>query len=193
MNLTKFHQAKRTDFFKKENGFSFIEMLLVVIIIAIIAAVITVIYITSTKSQNELLTRFGSESRLRTALYSIAKDIRNADSINKAGSDYIEFISGTSTINYGLILSGDNSTYILNKTVSSGGSTVNTVIMKYINGNNVFSYFLTSSGVPLAVPLSSSDLLIFKLVNLNFIINSEPSKPAGSVNLSTTVSLRGRE
>jgi prepilin-type N-terminal cleavage/methylation domain-containing protein len=189
MKLKNFLYHKKFNIFKKENGFSIVEMLLVVFIIAIIATVISMIYLSSVRSQKDLLNKAGSEASLRTTLYSVAKDIREATDVSEARNDYIKFTSGSDTIEYELISSGG--TYKLNKKVTAGGVTNTKFVMDYITDNNIFNYYLTSTGAALSAPLSAH-LSDFKLVNISIIVNREPSVPAKAVNLSTTVSLRNR-
>ena len=176
---------------RKENGFSIVETLLVVFIIAIVATVISLLYMSSVKSQKDLLNKAGSETNLRTTLYSVAKDLREATDITTAKSDYIKFNSGSDIIEFELTAS--NGTYTLNKKITAGGTTDTKFIIEYITNNNIFSYYSTDTGPALTVPLSEPDLLAFKLVKLNFTVNKEPSLPAKAVSLLTTVSLRNRK
>jgi prepilin-type N-terminal cleavage/methylation domain-containing protein len=189
MKLKNFSKSKRYNLLKNENGFSIVEMLLVVLIIAIVTSVITMIYIYSVRSQKDLLSKAGSEANLRTTMYSIAKDIREATDVSIAENNHIKFNSGADILEYELTAS--SGTYILNKKITSGGTTTTKFIMKYITNNNVFSYYLTSTGAALSVPLSVH-LSDFKLVNISFTVNQEPSIPVKAVNLSTMVSLRNR-
>ena len=206
MNLKKTCKNKIFNIFKNEKGFSIIEMLLVIIIIAIVATVITMLYISSIRSQKDLLNKAGSESNLRTTMYSVAKDLREADAtgvavVNSvtvvtgviiARNNYIKFTSGlgTETIEYVSTLS--NGTYVLNKKVTIGGITTTKFIMGYITSDNIFSYYSTVSGAALPAPLSVQNLIDFKIINLSFIVNKEPSTPVKAVSLSTMVSLRNR-
>lgn len=189
--MKNFSKSKIYNFIKKENGFSIVEMLLVVFIIAIVATVLSMLYIYSVRSQKDLLNKAGSESNLRTTMYSIAKDIREATDVSIARNDYIKFNSGADILEYEL--TALNGTYILNKKITSGGNTTTKFIMNYITNNNIFSYYLTSSGATLSVPLSAADLSTFKLVNLSFTVNKEPLIPAKAVSLLTMVSLRNRQ
>jgi prepilin-type N-terminal cleavage/methylation domain-containing protein len=191
MKLKKTGKNKIFNSLKKENGFSLIEMLLVIFIIAIVATVISLLYISSVRSQKDILNKAGSESNLRTTLYSVAKDLREATDVITARSDYIKFNSGSDIIEFEL--TALNGAYTLNKKITSGGSTTTKFIMDYITTNNVFSYYLTSTGTTLSVPLSAANLLAFKLVNLNFTVNKEPLIPAKAVSLLTMVSLRNRQ
>jgi len=183
------NKLKTYNLLKKENGFTIIEMLLVVFIIAIVATVISMIYIYSVRSQKDLLSKAGTESNLRVTMYSIAKDIREATTVTIARNDYIMFNSGSDTIEYELTPA--NGTYTLNKKITSGGSSTTKFVMEYITDSNIFSYYLKSPGAALTAPLSEH-LSDFKLINLSFTINKEPSIPARAVNLSTMVSLRNR-
>jgi len=201
MKIKNFTKCKIYYFFKKENGFSIVEMLLVVFIIAIVATVISLLYISSVRSNKDLLIKAGSEANLRTTMYSVAKDIReigdrkedgNTNEVLEARNDYIKFKKGTAAdiIEYELISS--NGTYTLNKKITSGGITTTKFIMEYITNNNIFSYYLSNGMTALPVPLSAADLSTFKLVNLYFIVNKEASAAVKAVNLSTMVSLRNR-
>ena len=188
MKLKNFINYKIYHLYKRENGFSIIEMLIVIFIIAIIATVISILYISSVRSQRDLLNKAGLEANLRTTIYSISKDIREATNISIAGYDNLKFISGSDIIEYKL--SSSNGTYILNKYVTSGGSTSTKFIMDYIIDNNIFSYNLKDSlGENLPV-LLTDQLSKLILVNLNFTVNKEPLAPAKAVILSTKVSLR---
>jgi prepilin-type N-terminal cleavage/methylation domain-containing protein len=186
MKLNNFNKNKIYNLFKKENGFSIVEMLLVVFIIAIVATVISMLYISSVRSQKDLLNKAGSESNLRVTMYSIAKDIREATNVSLAQNNRIIFNSGSDIIEYVL------TSTTLNKKVTSGGNTTTKYIMDYITDNNIFSYYLTSTGSSLPVPLSAH-LSDFKLVNINFTVNKEPSAPVKAVSLSTMVALRNRQ
>ncbi len=192
--LKKALNNKITDIFNNEKGFSLVEMLIVVLIIAIIASLITTVYITSAKSQKDIINKAGSESNMRTALYIMTKDIREATDVSAATSDYLKFSadinndSVSEDVEY--ILTGSSSAYTLNKKIN-GGSDI--FIMDYIIDNSVFSYFTDSSGSVLQVPLDSQNLSTFKLVKINFTVNREPSNTIKAVNLSTVVSLRNRK
>jgi len=176
--------------FKEEKGFTIVEMLLVSLIVAIIATIISMLYISSIRSQKDLLNKAGSETNLRTTMYSVSQDIRGASDVSIAGNDYIKFTSGADIVEFVLVSS--NGTHILNKKITSGGSTTTKFIMENITNNNIFSYYLTSTGSALSVPLSSQNLTDFKLVNLNFTVNKEYLNPDKDVSLSTMVSLRNR-
>ena len=189
--LKKALNNKITDIFNNEKGFSLVEMLIVVLIIAIIASLITTVYITSAKSQKDIINKAGSESNMRTALYTMTKDIREATDIISAKSDYLKIKSNVNNdsidevVEY--ILTSSNGVYILNKKIN-GGSDI--FIMDFITSNNVFSYYANISGSALQVPLSSQSLSSFKLIKISFIVNREPSNTIKAVNLSTVVSLR---
>lgn len=189
--LKKALNNKITDIFNNEKGFSLVEMLIVVLIIAIIASLITTVYITSAKSQKDIINKAGSESNMRTALYTMTKDIREATDIISAKSDYLKIKSNVNNdsidevVEY--ILTSSNGVYILNKKIN-GGSDI--FIMDFITSNNVFSYYANISGSALQVPLSSQNLSSFKLIKISFIVNREPSNTIKAVNLSTVVSLR---
>lgn len=192
--LKKALNNKITDIFNNEKGFSLVEMLIVVLIIAIIASLITTVYITSAKSQKDIINKAGSESNMRTALYTMTKDIREATDISSAKSDYLKIKSNVNNdsidevVEY--ILTSSNGVYILNKKIN-GGSDI--FIMDFITSNNVFSYYANISGSALQVPLSSQNLSSFKLIKISFIVNREPSNTIKAVNLSTVVSLRNRQ
>ncbi|MHB9129451.1 MAG: PulJ/GspJ family protein, partial [Candidatus Humimicrobiaceae bacterium] len=145
--MKNFIKYKIYHLYKKENGFSIVEMLLVVFIIAIVVTVISMLYIYSVRSQKDLLNKAGSESNLRTTMYSIAKDIREATDVSIARNDYIKFNSGSDIIEFELTAS--NGTYTLNKKVTIAGNTTTKFIMEYITNTNIFSYYLTSSGATL--------------------------------------------
>jgi len=204
MKLDNFKNNKIFGTPKKENGFTIVELLLVVVIIAIITAVISMLYISFVRSQKGLLNKAGSEANLRTTLYVVAKDIREAAGINAADSGRIIINTSTdpaiiSTIEYVSILQS-NKTYTLNKIVTTGGVTADPkFVMEYIINKDIFSYYITYittpdgvPPVPFTLPMSAQDLLDFKLININFTVNKEPSLPARAVSLSTVVSIRNR-
>ena len=178
---------------KSAKGFSLVEMLIVVLIISVIAGIISTVYITSVKSQKDILNKASSETNIRTSLYSITKDIREATGVLSATNNYLKFNadinndSVSEDVEY--ILTGSSSVYTLNKKVNGGS---NIFIMDHITDSSIFSYFTDSSGSALQVPLSSQNLSAFKLVKINFTVNREPSNPVKSVSLSTVVSLRNR-
>ncbi|MHB1376816.1 MAG: PilW family protein [Candidatus Humimicrobiaceae bacterium] len=193
MNLKKFAKCKIFNWLKKENGFGLVEMLIVVFIIAIIATVISLLYISSVRSQRDLLNKAGLEANLRTTLYSMTKDIREATSVSKAESDSLEFRadinndSVSEDVEY--IFSGLGP-YTLNKKIN-GGSDI--FIMSYIRDKNIFSYFSDSSeDSKLQPPLDAQNLSSFKMIKIEFIVNRESSNPVKEVSLSTFVSLRNR-
>ena len=201
MNKKNIIKCKIYYLFKKENGFSIVEMLLVVFIIAIVATVISLLYISSVRSQKDLLEKAGSEANLRTTMYSIAKDIREIGdrkedgSLNEvlaARSDYIKFMKGEAADIVEYELTSSNGTYTLNKKITSGGTTTTKFIIGDITDNNIFNFYTASNSEAFTVPLSESDLSSFKLVKLNFIINKTPLETAKELNLSTMVSIRNR-
>ena len=201
MNKKNLIKCKTYYLFKKESGFSIVEMLLVVFIIAIVATVISLLYISSIRSQKDLLEKAGSEANLRTTMYSIAKDIReigdrkedeSPNEVLAARSDYIKFLKGASADIVEYELTSSNGTYTLNKKITSGGITTTKFILGDITDNNIFNYYTSSDSAAFPVPLSESDLSSFKLVKLNFIINKKPLETAKALNLSTMVSIRNR-
>ncbi|MHB1347938.1 MAG: PulJ/GspJ family protein [Candidatus Humimicrobiaceae bacterium] len=201
MNKKNLIKYKTYYLFKKESGFSIVEMLLVVFIIAIVATVISLLYISSVRSQKDLLDKAGSEANLRTTMYSIAKDIReigdrkedgSPNEVIAARSDYIKFLKGTAADIVEYELSSSNGTYTLNKKITSGGTTTTKFIMGDITSNSIFNYYTTSDSAAIPVPLSEADLSVFKLVKLNFIVNKKPLETAKALNLSTMVSIRNR-
>jgi prepilin-type N-terminal cleavage/methylation domain-containing protein len=191
MKQGKFIKNKIYHLYKRENGFTLVEMLVVGLIIAIIATVISMLYISSVRSQRDLLNKAGSEANIRTTIYSVAKDLREANDVIIARNDYIKFNSGSDTIEYELVSS--SGTYVLNRKLTSAGSTSTKFIMGYITNNNIFNYYLTGSGASLSVPLSAQNLIDFKIINLNFTVNKEPLIPVKASSLSTMVSLRNRQ
>ncbi|MEI7616210.1 MAG: prepilin-type N-terminal cleavage/methylation domain-containing protein, partial [Actinomycetota bacterium] len=176
--------------FKEEKGFTIVEMLLVSLVVAIIATIISMLYISSIRSQKDLFGKAGAEANLRTTMYSVSQDIRGASDVSIAGNDYIKFTSGADIVEFVLVSSGG--TYVLNKKTTSGGSTTTKFIMEYITNNNIFSYYVNDSGSALSIPLSAQNLADFKLVNLIFTVNKEYLNPDKDVSLSTMVSLRNR-
>jgi len=189
MKSKNFIKNKINCYLRKDNGFSLVEMLMVVLIIGIVSTAVSALYISSLRSQKDLLNKANLETNLRTAIYSISKDLREATNVTIAENSKIKFDIGTETIEYELVTS--NGTYKLNKKITEGGSTITKFIMEDIIDNNIFSYYLESGQTALSVPLSSH-LSDFKLVNLNFTVNKEPSVAAKAINLSTMVHLRNR-
>ncbi|MCL5072488.1 MAG: prepilin-type N-terminal cleavage/methylation domain-containing protein [Actinobacteria bacterium] len=193
MKLKKISQNKIQSRLIDSRGFSLIEMIIVVSIIAVIAGIISSVYITSIKSQEQVLNKAKSETDMRTALYVITKDIRGASNVSSADTDYFKFKSDINNdsiiedIEY--ILSLSNGRYVLYKKINGGN---NIFILDYITNNNIFSYFATSAGSELVVPLSIQDMNSFKLIKISFDINREPANPARATILSTVVSLRNR-
>ena len=190
MKLKNFINYKIYYLHKRENGFSIVEMLIVVFIIAIIATVISILYISSVRSQRDLLNKAGSEANLRTTLYSMTKDIREATNVSIANYNKLEFTSGSDSIKYELIKNPSGKTFKLYKIVTKDGIPNTKFIMDYIISDNTFSYDL-KDGLGENLPVLLTDQLSkLILVNLNFTVNKEPLAPAKAVILSTKVSLR---
>ena len=192
--MNEYTYKKKYNIFRNNKGFSIVEMLIVVLIIAIIAGVISVVYINSVKSQKDLLNKAGAEINIRTALYTITKEIREASGFSIASNNQVKFsadINNDSTVeDVEYVLTGSNNNFTLNKKINNGN---NIFILSNITNNDIFSYYKDSSGSALQTPLSSQDLLSFKLIKINFTVNKEPSNPSKAVNFSTVVSLRNRQ
>ena len=65
-------------YIRRKMDCSIVEMILVVSIIAIVATVISLLYMSSVRSQRDLLNKSVSVANLRTTIYSISKDIKEA-------------------------------------------------------------------------------------------------------------------
>jgi len=192
-NKKKFIYFKNNNIFKNNKGFSLIEVLLVIVIFSIIASVISVVYINSVRSQKDLINKADSEINIRTALYALTKELREASNFSLATNNQIKFSadinndSALEDVEY--ILTGTNNNFTLYKKINNGN---NKFILGNIINNDIFSYYNDNNSSALQTPLSSNDLLTFKMIKINFTVNKEPTIPSKAVNFSTVVTLRNR-
>ena len=139
------------------------------------------------RSQKEILSKAGSVANLRTTMYSISKDIREASSFSTETSSLsLKFTADTNNdsvfedVEY--ILKGET----LYKNINGEADKF---VMDYITNDTIFRYFSDSSeDSEMQPPLNPENV---KMVEIHFIISREPSKIAPE-ELSTFVSLRNR-
>jgi prepilin-type N-terminal cleavage/methylation domain-containing protein len=176
-----------------KNGFSLVELLIVILIIMIIASVASILYLNSIRSQEDILGKAQSQKDGRTALYLIEKEVREAVSVSSAGNNNITFLSNADQddeyeqISYFTELSGDN--YILIREEDESGSKV---FLTSLVSDDIFSYYSQIESDTIELPMDISTLNTFKILKISFILNDKPEYPDKNLVISSSVYLRNR-
>ena len=178
---------------KNQKGFSLVEMLLVILLIFIIVALVSSLFITSGRTNRDVINIVKSEIDARLVLYRISKDIRETNDIITANSNEVIFKSNVDEdeyyerIRYYLI--AEDSHFNLYRQVDSAEARL---YIKNIVDSEIFSYY-SDLGVPAeAMPVSEEELQNIKFIDISVSIDQSGVPSVRTMDLDTMITLRNR-
>ncbi|MCJ7472945.1 MAG: prepilin-type N-terminal cleavage/methylation domain-containing protein [Actinobacteria bacterium] len=180
---------------KKQKGFSLVEMLLVVLLIFIIVALVSSLFITSGRTNRDVINIVRSEIDARLVLYRISKDIRETHDIITANNDEVIFLSNIDEdeyyerIRYYLI--AEESHFNLYRQVDS---TEARLYIKNIVDPDIFLYY-SDLGVPAdegTLPVNEEELQNIRFVDMTVSIDQSGIPSVRTMELDTMITLRNR-
>jgi len=180
---------------KDQKGVTLVELLIVLVFISLIVSLVSAIYLSSSRTSNDVINITRSQIDARLAIYRMSKDIREAGSFSIADADHISFISNIDAdeeyeeVDY--YLQSEEDYYLLVRTVDSGAERV---IISHIVDNEIFKYYLDintpENGIDM--PLSSEDMDSIKLIRLGVSIDQSGTPGTRTMDLDTLIALRNR-
>ncbi len=180
--------VKRKD--SGEQGYSLVELLLVLVLMFLVVAAITLTYFTSANANNAVISTATSEIDARTALYLMKRELREAAAISHAGQDRVTFTSDINSddtyeeVSY--YLSTQNSYYDLIKTVDGGEGRV--ILSKIVNSN--FFVYYSQLDQELGLPISGEQLGNIKIIEINISVDQSGAQSSRTMDLNTKLTLR---
>jgi len=182
------------DKFKKDSGFTLIEVLLSSLIMIVVVGIVTMTYFNSVKSGEDTISVATSTQDARTTMYSVTKNIREISEIVSADVNEFEFKSN--------IDSDEDIEIVKYYTESDGGffnllrqvNGSNTkVVVKHLISDQIFSYTTGYGEDILTTPVDSGLLIDIRNVNIKLSIDQQSTtEGARTTNLETSVTLRNR-
>jgi len=181
--------------FKKQQGFSLVEMLLVILLIFIIVALVSSLFITSGRTNRDVINIVKSEIDARVVIYRISKDIRETHDIIIANNDEVVFLSNVDEDEYyeriRYYLVPEDSHYNLYRQVDSAEARL---YMKNIVVPNIFLYYselgvLTDEGT---LPVNEEELPNIRFVDMTINIDQSGNISIRTMELNTMITLRNR-
>lgn len=177
-------------------GFSLVELLLVVLLIFTIVALVSVVLIGSENTSRDVISIVRSEIDARLAMYRISKDIRETNNIISANNTEVIFESNIDADEYyervRYYLAADGSHYDLYRQIDGG--TDRLYIENVVDGN-IFTYYtgLSNPKVGMAVPITDEDTLdSIKFIEIELNIDQSGSPSLRTMVLETMITLRNR-
>ncbi|MCG9479648.1 MAG: prepilin-type N-terminal cleavage/methylation domain-containing protein [Actinomycetia bacterium] len=183
-------KSKVPSYFKKQSGYTMIEVLLVLMLMIIVVAAITLTYFTSSKASQLVLQSSTIERKARTTIYTLTRELRETTQMIRAESDYITFNSDINSdqvveeISYYLQLEGES--YNLYKIV---GSNQPVEITKNIINSDFFSYYYSDQQQILS-PVEQEKLEDIGIIGISLSMDSQGVQTDNTTKLDTHVSLR---
>ncbi len=180
---------------KDQKGFSLVEMLLVVLLIFIIVALVSSLFLTSGRTNRDVINIVRSEIDARLVIYRISKDIRETHDIIKATNDEVIFMSNVDedeyyeTIRYYLV--AEESHFNLYRQVDSDDGRL---YIKNIVLPDIFLYY-SDLGVPAdegTMPVTEEELQNIRFVDITINIDQSGSTSVRTMELNTMITLRNR-
>jgi len=178
---------------KNQKGFSLVEMLLVILLIFIIVALVSSLFITSGRTNRDVINIVRSEIDARLVLYRISKDIRETNDIITANSNEVIFKSNVDEDEYyeriRYYLVAEDSHFNLYRQVDSAEARL---YIKNIVDSEIFSYY-SDLGVPAeAMPVSEEELQNIKFIDISVSIDQSGVPSVRTMDLDTMITLRNR-
>lgn len=178
---------------KNQKGFSLVEMLLVILLIFIIVALVSSLFITSGRTNRDVINIVRSEIDARLVLYRISKDIRETNDIITANTNEVIFKSNVDEDEYyeriRYYLVAEDSHFNLYRQVDSAEARL---YIKNIVDSEIFSYY-SDLGVPAeAMPVSEEELQNIKFIDISVSIDQSGVPSVRTMDLDTMITLRNR-
>jgi competence protein ComGC len=177
---------------KKEEGFTLVELLFVVVFMGLVFGLIFMTVVNSSNTTSQIMDETTSEIDSRTSLYSLSKNLREATSISSASGNSISFTSdidddsNSENINY--YLQSEDSYNRLLKSIDSSDPVL---IADYVINDIMFEYY-SDLNTQLSTPLSAEEIESIKIIKIHIDIDQGGSNSVKTMNLSTSVTLRNR-
>jgi len=181
--------------YKNERGMTLVEVLIVLLFISLIVGLVSTIYLSASKTSNDVINIAKSEIDSRLAIYRISRDIREATSIISAEDDRVSFISNVDPddsyeeVSYSL--ESDNGYYNLVRSVDGG---VEGTIITHLIDSDIFMYY-SEIQIPedgLSTPVTAGELGDIKLIKINVSIDQSGSQSLRTMDLDTIIVLRNK-
>ncbi len=180
---------------KDQKGFSLVEMLLVVLLIFIIVALVSSLFLTSGRTNRDVINTVRSEIDARLVIYRISKDIRETHDIITANNNEVVFLSNVDDdeyyerIRYNLI--PEESHFNLYRQVDSAEARL---YIKNIVDPDIFLYY-SDLGVPAdegTLPVGEEELQNIRFVDMTINIDQSGTASLRTMELNTMITLRNR-
>ena len=180
---------------KDQKGFSLVEMLLVILLIFIIVALVSSLFLTSGRTNRDVINIVKSEIDARLVIYRISKDIRETHDIITANNDEVIFMSNIDkdeyyeTIRYYLI--AEESHFNLYRQVDSAEARL---YIKNIIDPYIFLYY-SELGIAAdggTMPVTEEELQNIKFVDMTVHIDQSGVPSVRTMELNTIITLRNR-
>ena len=172
---------------KDQKGFSLVEMMLVILLIFIIVALVSSLFITSGRTNGDIINIARSEIDARVVIYRISKDIRETHDIITANTDEVKFLSNVDGDEYyeeiWYYLVSEDSHFNLYRQVDD---TEARLYIKNIVVPNIFLYY-SDLGVP-----ADEELQNIKFVDMTINIDQSGIPSVRTMELNTMITLRNR-
>jgi prepilin-type N-terminal cleavage/methylation domain-containing protein len=180
---------------KDQKGLTLVELMIVLVFISLIVTLVSTIFLSSSRTSNDVINITRSQIDARLALYRMSKDIREAGSFSIADADHIRFLSNIDAdedyeeVDY--YLESEEGYYLLVKTVDGGSQTI---VISHLVNNDIFKYFLEINTPENGIepPLSSEDMDSIKLIGLDVSIDQSGTPGPRTMDLDTLIALRNR-
>lgn len=180
---------------KDQKGFSLVEMMLVILLLFIIVALVSSLFITSGRTNRDVINIVKSEIDARVVIYRISKDIRETHDIITANNNEVIFMSNVDgdeyyeEIRYYLV--SEDSHFNLYRQVDNGEARL---YMKNIITPDVFLYY-SDLGVPAdegSLPVTDEELQNIRFVDMTVHIDQSGTSSLRTMELNTMITLRNR-
>jgi len=178
---------------KNQKGFSLVEMLLVILLIFIIVALVSSLFITSGRTNRDVINIVRSEIDARLVLYRISKDIRETNDIITANNNEVIFKSNVDgdeyyeRIRYYLV--NEDSHFNLYRQVDNAEARL---YIKNIVDSDIFSYYSDLGVSAEAMPVSEEELKNIKFIDISVSIDQSGFPSVRTMELDTMITLRNR-
>lgn len=178
---------------KNQKGFSLVEMLLVVLLIFIIVALVSSLFITSGRTNRDVINIVRSEIDARLVIYRISKDIRETNDIITANNNEVIFKSNVDgdeyyeRIRYYLV--AEDSHFNLYRQVDSAEAHL---YIKNIVDSEIFSYYSDLGVSAETMPVSEEELQNIKFIDISVSIDQSGTPSVRTMDLDTMITLRNR-
>ncbi len=177
---------------KNQKGFSLVEMLLVILLIFIIVALVSSLFLTSGRTNRDVINIVRSEIDARLVIYRISKDIRETNDIIIANNDEVIFMSNVDEDEYyeriRYYLVAEESHFNLYRQVDSAEARL---YIKNIIDPDIFLYY-NDLGVSPYDEVSDEELQNIKFVDMTVSIDQSGSLSLRTMELNTMITLRNR-